>query len=468
MCGEVISVAEVIPAHHTVEIIEGIKPEIGKDGLSDGEKCIACDTVLVEQKEITLLNIEVFTEESSKGQLSCALTLEEVKGEFKLYFADENKEKLEYFDEILTTKSTSKYNLYEFDSLVIPKGSEYIIATNEEEYVYFVEIPDEYLLTDKKFTFGSLSDVHINKGTYLDGALDFYDEYGEIDFVAISGDISDGDEDDMKLYNSVISNREYKTYTTTGNHDTPAVSNGDWKKLMNTSIKKDTEVFDIGDNGMDFVYIPEKNPDTVFVFLCQTYWAYSTSPSEKQYTILTEKQLTWLETVLEKYKDKTVCLYFHTFLASPDGDQSDAVGNVKNDKGYSYNLYYSYGAGDEIKFRSLLQKYKNVIYFSGHSHWMFELEEMNENLNVSNFEGEYCYMVHNPSVCSPRWTGEYSTDRIELTGTKSEGWIIEIYDDVMVLIPVDFMSQTFYTEYMKVIPLTQSVSDNVVEEEYKD
>lgn len=462
-CGEVISVAEVIPAHHTIEILEGVNPEIGKDGLTEGQKCTACDQVLVEQKVITLLDIEVFSEESSKGMLSCVLTLKDVKGEFNFYFADENKVKLDYFDELLTTKSTTDYNIYEFDSLVIPKGSEYIIATNDEEYVYFVELPDEYLLGEKNFTFGSLSDVHINRGNYLDGALDFFDEYGEMDFVAISGDISDGDEDDMKMYNSTISSREYKTYTTTGNHDTHAVSNGDWKKLMNTAIKKDTEVSDIGENGMDFVYTPEKNPDTVFVFLSQTYWAYSTSPSSKQFTILTEKQLTWLETVLEKYKDKTVCLYFHTFLASPDGDQEDAVGNIKNEEGYSYGLYYSYGAGDEIKFRSLLQQYKNVIFFSGHSHWMFELEEMNENLNVSNFDGEYCYMVHNPSVCSPRWAGEYSKDRTELTGDQSEGWIVEVYDDVMVLIPVEFMSQTFYTEYMKIIPLT--VSDTIVDTE---
>jgi hypothetical protein len=99
------------------------------------------------------------------------------------------------------------------------------------------------------------------------------------------------------------------------------------------------------------------------------------------------------------------------------------------------------------------KEYKNVIYFSGHSHWMFELEIYNENLNVSNFDGEYCYMVHNPSVCEPRWIGEDDSHRTSKTGVVSEGWIIEMYDDFMILIPVDFISQVFYTEYMEIIPL---------------
>lgn len=161
----------------------------------------------------------------------------------------------------------------------------------------------------------------------------------------------------------------------------------------------------------------------------------------------------WLKGTLERYKDKTVLLYFHTFLSDPEGGQENAVGNLKNPGGYAYDLPYIFGASDEVEFRALLKEYKNVIYFSGHSHWMFELERYNENLNVSNFDGEYCYMVHNSSVCEPRWIGENDTRRTSMYGKSSEGWIIEIYEDTMILIPVDFLSETFYTEYMKIIPL---------------
>ena len=81
------------------------------------------------------------------------------------------------------------------------------------------------------------------------------------------------------------------------------------------------------------------------------------------------------------------------------------------------------------------------------------MEIYNENLNYSNFDNEYCHMVHVPSVCEPRWIGENDTRRTSKTGVASEGWIIEVYDEAIILIPVDFITEVFYTEYMKIIPL---------------
>ncbi len=454
VCDTVLVEPQVIMAKHTEKIIPRVEPSIAKTGYTEGKMCSVCETVLVQPNEISLLSIEIDEQSSSVGKISCSLILEEVNGEFSVYYANKDKQKLPYYNKLSDLIADAEDNCIEIDNLILPSDCEYIIATDDKEYDYFVKIPDKYLFSDKNYTFGSLSDVHSNLGSFFDGALDFFDNYGEIDFVAISGDISDGAEKDLLWFNETIKDRLYKVYTTTGNHDESSVNSGLWLEYVNTGITTDTEVVDIGANGLDFVYIPEKNQDSVFVFLSQTSWRYLQNPTGTEYTLLTQEQLTWLETVLERYKDKTVLLYFHTFLSAPDGTQESAVGNLRNPGGYAYDLPYSYGAADEVAFRALMKKYKNVVYFSGHSHWMFELEKYNENLNVSSFDGEYCYMVHNPSVCSPRWIGETDTRRTDMSGKNSEGWIIEMYDDAMILIPVDFLSQTFYTEYMKIIPLS--------------
>lgn len=455
VCNEILVEPEIIPGGHKEEVYaERVEPAIGATGYSEGTKCTVCKSIVREPQPISLLSLEINEEGSTKGKISLDLVLNKANGKFNVYYADSKMQRLEYYNEITTFTATKRVNTVKMGELIIPNGCEYIIAQNSGEYVYFAKIPSEYIYEKKDFTYTSLSDVHVNNGKYLDGALDFLDEYGEIDFVAISGDISDGAEKDLEWFNETISGRDYKTYTTTGNHDEKSLKSGLWLEMMNAGITTDSEVFDIGENGLDFVFIPEKNPDSVFVFLCQTSWWYSKSPSKNDYMLLKPEQLTWLENVLEKYKDKTVLLYFHTFLSGPEGSQEDAVGNIVNPGGYSYDLPFSYGSADEAAFRALMKEYKNVVYFSGHSHWMFEMEVYNENLNVSNFDGEYCYMVHNPSVCTPRWIGENDETRQDMKGTHSEGWIIEIYDDAMILIPVDFINQVFYTEYMEIIPIS--------------
>lgn len=62
-------------------------------------------------------------------------------------------------------------------------------------------------------------------------------------------------------------------------------------------------------------------------------------------------------------------------------------------------------------------------------------------------------MVHVPSVCSPRWIGENDIRREDKMGKASKGWIVEVHDEAIVLIPVDFLAEVFYTEYIKIIPL---------------
>ncbi|MBQ8163538.1 MAG: metallophosphoesterase [Clostridia bacterium] len=399
----------------------------------------------------------------SKGKLNATVILDCEDGVYELFYADITGAKLEKytrFDEITVENGAGSVDI---SDLVIPPNAVKIVAVNKENATqYSAKISSDVLINEEQaYIFGVLSDVHFGRynisGTgddaigAFDNALDHFDGLG-VDFVAIAGDItSEGEEESFVKYNEAISTRDYEIFSCTGNHDVTAIDNGLWQQYMNKDAFDGTnaQIIDVASNGLDFVFAPDEANETgdVFIFLSQIRWSYNSPTS----TLLSFSQINWLKSMAEKYKDKTVYLFFHTFLCGPDGEGHTGVGNIMNPAGYEYDLPYTSGCGDEKLFRSILKDYKNIIFFSGHSHWMFEMEKYNENTNFSNFDGEYGYMVHVPSVTEPRYIGDEDTYRISKNTENSQGWIIYAYDEYTLLVPVDFVTETYYTEYMEII-----------------
>lgn len=427
-----------------------VMTEASSDNASDTETETESDTDTETEAPTAEINFD--KQDSIRGRVSFELAINGLEGEVSLLLADENQSELPYYTSICEA-SVQNGDIIKIEDLVIPKSCKYI-KISAGETIHFFEIPIQYrIVSAQEYRFGALSDVHYNRGDYFNYALDFLDGQS-IDFVGVAGDLTNnGELEYLQKFNDAIKEREYKVYTTSGNHDTPAVLDGSWLENMNTGITTDDEVVNIAPNGLDFVYKPDKMCGDVFVFLCQIRWSYPDVVDNTEYTILDKSQLEWLEGVLEENKENTVFLFFHTFLSDPNGEEKSAVGNLQTSAGYEYPLPFSYGAADEAEFRLLLKEYKNVVFFSGHSHWMFELESLNENLNISDFDGEYCYMVHVSSVAEPRYIEDDDEERTSMTGEASEGWIVEVYDKAIMLIPVDFIKEIFYTEYMKIIPL---------------
>ena len=269
-----------------------------------------------------------------------------------------------------------------------------------------------------------------------------------MDFVGIAGDLSvDGEKDAFEKFNAAIAPYVYPVYTVAGNHDVDAVQDKRWEDNINTGIKDDAEVISIASNNYDFVYAPADLDGDVFIFLSQSKAQYNTETAR----LLSDEQLDWLEAELAKYTDRTVYLFFHTFLCGPDGEWHTGVGNIKNPGGYTYNLPYTFGNADEVRFRTLLTENKNVIWFSGHSHWTFEMEIYGDWANFSNYDGEFAYCVHVPSVTEPRTIGENDEKRTGLDGESSQGWLLYDYGDAVLLLPINFMTGTVHTEYMEII-----------------
>ena len=396
------------------------------------------------------INMNLDEGASIKGALYGEIAVENIDGECALYFGDADGSALAGYTKIGVCSEGKPYKM---ERLVIPPEAKTIVCTGGNEESDFVEIPEKYLLNaDDAFVFGALSDVHYNKYTatgdddavvFFDNALDYFDQKN-VDMVGITGDLSnDGEESAYIKYNEAIAGRDYPVFTVTGNHDINAYKNGLWKQYITANIEDCV----FAENGVDFYYEPEEMGGDVFVFINVTMWSYS----EKTKPTISTLQIIWFEEILKQHTDDQVYLFFHLFMCGPDGQSHTGVGNIMNPGGYTYPLPLRYGNADERVLRSVLKDYKNVVYLSGHSHWMFEMEIYNEETNYSNFDGEYCHMVHVPSVTEPRWIGENDTERTGKNGTESQGWLIYDYGDTTVLLPVDFMSGTVYTEYMEII-----------------
>lgn len=420
--------------------------DTGTDTNTEAEVESDTESETETETQIADVLLEINDKKSRVGQIAFDITFNKIEGEFSLFFADKEKNVLPYYSSIAKIKG--KIGKTEgFREIILPKNCKYIMISGESNW--YLEIPNEYCIEDS-FRFSALSDIHYNKGDYFNSALDFLDTQ-DIDFVGVAGDLTNnGELEYLKKYNNAIKDREYKVYTTNGNHDVGAILSGAWEENINTKIYADGEVLDVSRSGFDFVYQSQKGGG-VFVFLAQMRWNYPDEIDSTEYTIIDQSQLIWLEEMFEKYKDETVYLFFHTFLSDPDGKAENSVGNLKTSAGYEYDLPFSYGSADEEELRLLLKKYKNVIFFSGHSHWMFQLEELNENLNFSNFGGEYGYMVHIPSVCDPRYIEDDQAQRTSMVGKSSQGWIIDETDEVIIFTPVDFIEGIYFTEYMKII-----------------
>ncbi len=396
---------------------------------------------------------------SAAGEITVTASMD---GNYVIYWGDENGDKLSvdagnytaYYSELATVEvdgGKGNYEVHPFTA--IPEGAETVLAYRCGVLAGEAEIPEEKIADygEKSYTFGALSDVHFNRyNGSLSGddscltfsnALNFIDNF-DVELVAISGDLSvHGERDAFEKFNSIVSEHDYPVYTCTGNHDVDyEFSLENWQELINTGVYGETKadgIVEVAENGLDFVYAPESIDGDVFVFLSQFAWDYNDANSR----ILTDAQLDWLEVQLEKYKDTTVYLFFHTFLNNPvEGEVLGmGEGNLVNNKGHQYDLPFTNGCPDEVRFRGMMDKYENVVFFNGHSHWAYDMQELNPNLNIADYNGEYATMVHLSSVASPRRTTANLADTTEHYMRSSEGMIVTVYEDKIVLTAVDFL-----------------------------
>lgn len=420
---------------------------------------ISVDIPGFSDEKISVTSIEYNND--IEGNMDAAINITTTTdGEYELYWADSDFEKLTFtlgneeieyseFASVTTYFGTGSIDLP--DLTAIPEGATNILVTLDGETLEIFEIPLDKRADrgEKTYSFGTISDLHFNRYELEGGSdvaestfarsLTFFDK-ADVSIVAMPGDIStDGEKEAFVSFNNIASNYDFPVYTVTGNHDVRAkFKKENWREYMNSGAYDETPangIINVSDNGMDFVYEEPVSGD-IFIFLNQTSNNYGLLFN----ALLENSQLDWLETQLEAHKDKSVYLFFHTFLNSAVGNPFMSTGNLQNDLGWHYLLYYTPGANDEVRIRKLLREYDNVTFFNGHSHWAYHMQELNPNLNISKNGEDGATFVHVSSVSSPRVTADYQVLWEGTDPTLSEGYLIEVYEDTLLLYGVDFVN----------------------------
>ncbi len=420
---------------------------------------VSVDLPGFSDSRVTETSIQYLNEE--KGSMDAVITVKTTTdGEYKFYWADENGDMLTFeigdreipfseFASVTTYFGEGSLDLPDYTT--IPNGAKNIVVTCGDETVEIIAIPAEKIADrgEKTYSFGSISDLHFNRYFYEDGsdvaetsfavALDFFDE-ADVSLVAMPGDIAyDGELESFMSFNEISSQYDFPVYTTTGNHDIrKQYEKENWLAYMNPGAygeTRDENVVTVADNGMDFVYVEPVSGD-VFIFLCQSSNNYSIPFN----SLLQPEQLDWLEAQLNEYEDDDVYLFFHTFLGSKTDGLFTSTGNVQNYAGWAYPLVYTPYANDEARLRNILRENENVTFFNGHSHWAYHMQSLNPNLNISKNGEDGATYVHVSSVSCPRTTGDFQIFWTGNDGAMSEGYLVEVYEDSMVLYGVDFIN----------------------------
>lgn len=371
-------------------------------------------------------------------------------GYYLLYYADDT-ETLKAYDELASVRITGKAVTYQVKSgLMLPVGATRIAVFEStsrfldetpsvKDAAAVVEIPAEKRLSDlgaPELSFGAVSDVHMNyeahdRGAYQKwaDALEFFSASG-MEYVIVSGDMTGDDgggedlEADYQKYVEIINASSFpieNIYESLGNHgNTPAKL-----ALFNKYTSGEGEVHPFEGSPYYSVLLEGKDGarDTLFLFMRQELSAPGESASRDNFS---KAQIDWLEGMLQQYGETETNIFIveHSpFLEVGPGD--------KFPRGYTAMLSFKASFTQNMRFKALLETYKNVIVMSGHTHL-----SLYDNYNYSNEDGAFANMVHIGSTSQPCAYGAGSSfvrssdGRYGVTPTYgSEGYLVRVYGD---------------------------------------
>lgn len=275
---------------------------------------------------------------------------------------------------------------------------------------------------EKLYSFGLISDIHVwkaasswNGNAKFDNALAYLQSQGCV-FCAHCGDITqtgfynEGDKntfapEQFAKYKEICDKYTMPVYGICGNHESLGgvpITNSI------TELKQYT--------GTDLYYTIEQSND-LFVFIGQ--------PTYNK--VMGDDALDWLRTTLADNQNKRCFVFIHSYIEEDSGDAVDYREN---------SVFDDWGVTKTETFMNIMRQYPNAILFHGHSHMKFECQEYDMNATYTERNG--FKSVHVPSVGKPRdivlSTGETPEDN-----NGSQGYIVDVYEDCVVLNGMDFI-----------------------------
>ena len=303
---------------------------------------------------------------------------------------------------------------------IAPKDATKVVLVKDNEIKASINLPSDFekVIGTPLYSVGLISDTHID-GDGTDTADSINDlkkaltlfKNKNVSFIAHCGDVTeDNRTSDYTAFSNAIADNTIPLKTIAGNHDS-------YSKLE-----------EITGNSLYYEHVVGND---VYLFL----GAYKTTNRVEPFST---EELNWLETKLSSYTNKRVFLFFH-YYCSPVGNAN----NLDNDSLAK--------TGQALTFRNLMNTYKNnVIYFSGHSHLTYKLQELVSTANVSLATDEMPIRVHIPSTGRPRIL---SDGTITHNYVGSECAIMDVYSDYIVIKGYDLSLNKILPIAMYKIPI---------------
>lgn len=360
------------------------------------------------------------------GAITMSVGATEDEGSYDIKYAD-NTGELTNYDKICTLNPTvdnpSSYSYFNKEQL-IPKYATKLIALRDNTVKAEFTIP-----TNKRFnagnygqhlySFGAISDVHLSVDTAESDfatALTYLNSNENVAFTCISGDLTNnGTEEQFTTYKNLVATNSANTpvYATNGNHENRNSSFSD--ELWNTYVN----------NPLDYVFT---HGNDVFIFLALRGINEYVAP-------FTAEQQSWIEGLLEKYKNCRVFLFLHPFInGTGNGNYNDLYTVIYFTKTNTYGKWLL----------DLMKQYKNVFLFTGHSHLKFITQELDSRVTICNNvdDVETGYLVHIPSITIPRDIVD-SSSISDYLYAQSEGVVVDVYENCILYRGRNFVDEKF-------------------------
>lgn len=269
-------------------------------------------------------------------------------------------------------------------------------------------------LGEKRYSFGAISDLHIpiaDSTTDAARALQYFN--GTVDFVVADGDLSNnGSDEQLAQYKAIVdANATIPVYGISGNHE-----------YYSGAIEPKIEQY----TGKPLYYSFTQGDD-IFIMLGII----------GESKLFSDAELQWFYETLEANRNKRCLVFQHCMLG---------YGNVET-CGNPGGLYFSHcwngdGQTQMAVFESLLRHYKNTVWFHGHSHFRFRMQEQYDYANIDESDG--FRSVHIPSISRPRVEDGTDDDtNPDYDDGGSEGYVVDVYEDGIHLLGLDFAKGEF-------------------------
>lgn len=351
---------------------------------------------------------------------------------YTLKYEDLNGNPLEGYADICTLSVDEVAYYTDFINVnVAPRGTETIGIYDSEGTrqgtILISNLKPDYS-EEHMYSFGLLSDVHIGYSG-IDAEADFRRALGffqaeGVELTCICGDITqNGLESELQIYEQTIMEfAAANVFTTTGNHDcVEGLSKGIdpelWTKYTHMP--------------MVYEHAVERNGRVDhFLFLGMSYWYNGFSSAYLDYHI------NWLENMLEEYRNERCFVITHLFFPERSGNLLEIYPQA------------NWLSGKQLaRLQDLCDRYVNSIWFSGHSHWQWELQKYEDRANIyrtyNGADPTSGWCVHVPScgfpITSDGVKDNNGGDRVGVAAG-SEGAFVQVYENHIDIIGRDFIS----------------------------